>query len=345
MATRKEETMETIRLGNQDFAVERREVDIGWLKLDPKNQRLSYQLAILRKEGKGNTDQELHDLLWSIDAVKSLFNSVLQNGGLIEDPFVKTDGLVVEGNSRTVVIRELHKKFPRDERFAKLYVKILPADATEEQIVSLLGEMHVAGKIKWGAYEEAEYVWRMNKEFAKTYDFLATYLRMSRSKISQKIAAYEETKTYLAETNDPDGIRRFSHFEEFMKKTVLRERRGNDPDFMKEFRKWVLEGKFPDSKDVRSLPEILDNSKSLEVLARPGGTVQTAISVLNNEDPSRNSDLYYAVDLAIRQLRTIPLAEIKDLQAGNDTKIAKLQDLYEALKEVAAFAKLHFSED
>lgn len=333
----------TMRLGNQDFTVERKKVPVTWLKLDPNNQRLGYQLTLLRKEGRGNTDKEIHDLLWSMDSVKELYQSVLQNGGLIEDPFVRNDGLVVEGNSRTVVMRELQKKFPGDDRFASLFVRILPPGATDEQIVTLLGEMHIAGKIQWQAYEQAEYVWKMNKEYAKTYEFLIAHLRMSKSKIAQKIAAYEETKTYLSEFNDPNGIRRFSHFEELMKKRELREYRESNPEFKKEFRKWVFEGKFPDAKDVRNLPEILSNPKALEVLKRK--EIQAAVHVLNKEDPSRSSDLYYSVDEATRQLRNIPLAEIKDLEAGNETKKEKLVELQKALKEVADFAKINLEED
>jgi len=334
----------TMRLGGQDFTVERKKVPVTWLKLDPNNQRLGYQLTLLRKEGKGNTDQEIHDLLWAMDPVKDLYQSVLQNGGLIEDPFVRNDGVVAEGNSRTVVMRELQKKFPGDERFASLYVRILPPGATDEQIVTLLGEMHIAGKIEWQAYEQAEYVWKMNKEYAKTYDFLAALLRMSRSKISQKIAAYEETKIYLSEYNDPNGIRRFTHFEEFMRKRELRERREKNPEFVKEFRKWVFEGKFPDSRDVRILPEIINNPKALEILRRKDDTIQDAEIVLNKEDPSRSSDLYYSIDATIRQLRNIPLAEIKELEAGNGTKVEKMIELHKALKEVAAFAKLSLGE-
>jgi hypothetical protein len=333
----------TVRLGNQDFTVERKKVPIGWLKLDPNNQRLGYQLTLLRKEGRGNTDEEIHQLLWELDPVKDLYQSVLQNGGLIEDPFVKNDGLVIEGNSRTVVMRELHKKLPSDQRFATLYVRILPPGATEEQVTTLLGELHIAGRIEWKAFEQAEYVWKMSKQFGKTYDFLAAHLRMSRSKISQKIAAYEQTKIYLEESNDPVGISRFSHFEEFMRKTALKDRIENDPEFMKEFRKWVLEGRFPDSKDVRMLPEILDNAKALEVLKRTG--VQAAVGVLNKEDPSRSSDLYFSVDEAVRQLRNIPLAEIKDLQAKNVTKVEKILELHRALKEVAAFSGLSLGDE
>jgi len=332
----------TIRLGNQDFTLERKQAPVEWLRLDPMNPRLSYTLVQLKKEGKLGTDGEIHELLWRLDPVKDLYQSVWQNGGLIEDPIVRETGAVVEGNCRTVVLRELHKKFPGDDRFSNLYVQILPHNATDEQIASLLGELHIAGKIEWGAYEQAEYVWRMHKEFGKTYDFLASHLRWSRSKIAQKIAAYEETKYYLAETGDPQGIKRFSHFEEFMKKNALRERGAKDPEFMEEFRSWIADGKFPDSRDIRILPDILNNPKALEVLRK--STVQAAVMVLNKEDPSRTSDLYFSIDEAIKQLRNIPLAEIKELEAGNKTKVEKMAELYKALKEVADFAKMSLGE-
>src|SRR5206468_9835190 len=90
----------TIRLGNEDFTVRRELWPVGKLRLDPGNQRLQYAL---RKFGLAATDEELHDMLWGLDQVKALYLSVLQNGGLIEDPIVKEDGTVVERNCRTVV--------------------------------------------------------------------------------------------------------------------------------------------------------------------------------------------------------------------------------------------------
>ncbi len=325
----------TIRLGNQDFVLERRLVSVAWLKLDRSNPRLSYALT---QEENTPSDARLQDLLWSIDAVKDLYQSVLQNGGLIDDPIVTQEGLVVEGNSRTVVLRELHKKFPDDIRWTETYVRLLPPDVTNEQIVTLLGELHIAGKIEWRAYEQAQYVWRMNKEFGRTYDFLAAHLRWSRSKIAQKIGAFEETQLYLAEYSDPQGVNRFSHFEEFMKKKDLRERRENDPAFMKEFREWVSQGKFPGATDMRILPDVLANDKALAALREYG--IQSAEAVLNDADPSRNSDLYYSIDQTCQQLRNVPLSEIKALQNGSPTKLAKLTELQAALDELAHMAKI-----
>src|SRR5882762_9878126 len=106
-ATTEKATRLTIRLADRDYVLERKQVQVSSLKLDPKNQRLSYLIGQLRKEGKLGTDAEIHELLWSMDAVKDLYQSILQNGGLIQDPITKADGLVAEGNCRTVALREL----------------------------------------------------------------------------------------------------------------------------------------------------------------------------------------------------------------------------------------------
>lgn len=325
------------RLGNADFAVARHLWIVEKLKLDPTNQRLGY---LLRQHKKAPTvsDKELHKMLWDIDQVKALYQSIYQNGGLLEDPVVRVDGTVVEGNCRTVALRELRRKYPEDERFTKVFVRVLPSDVTEEQISLLLGELHIAGKIEWRAFDQAEYVWKMNKVYGKTYDFLSTHLRWSRSKLAQKIAAYEETKAYLERTGDPQGINRFSHFEEFMKKKPLRDRLEQEPEFARTFGQWVFENKLPDSRDVRDLPAILQNEDASRKFAKEG--IRAARLVLQNQNPSIVSNLYSALDQAAVELETISLQEITALQEGNEVRLEKLRRLARALKKVEKFASV-----
>lgn len=322
----------TIRLGNQDFTVRREHWSVSKLKLDATNPRLQFAL---RRTAMAASDHELHQLLWDLDQVKALYQSIYQNGGLIEDPIVRSDGTVVEGNCRTVALRELQKKYDKDPRWSRVFVRVLPDAVTPEQIMLLLGELHIAGKIEWRAFDQAEYVWRMNKEFGKTYDYLAAHLRWSRSKLAQKIAAYEEAKAYVSRTSDPQGINRFSHFEEFMKKKPLRDRRDSEPKFMERFSNWVLTGKFPDAKDVRDLPEIMGNSESLEALEKDG--VQKARAVLYAENPALTSNLYSAVDRAAEELESIAFNELKALQAGDNARIEKLRRLQKALKGIEQY--------
>jgi hypothetical protein len=328
-------TTVAIRLGNQDFALERKRVPVETLKLDPHNPRLSYKV---QTKDVAETDAALHRSLWKQDAVKDLYDSIRNNGGLIEDPVVRRDGVVVEGNCRTVALRELRKKYPEDERFQSVFVKMLPAGVTEEQLMMLLGELHVAGKIRWGAYEEAEYVWKMQNLYNRTYDYLAAHLRWTRSKIAQKIAAFEETRRYIEETGDKDGVNRFSHFEELMKKKELREKREKEPGFMKQFRTWVRDGKLRDAKDVRELPAILASDRALAKFT--AGDMQGARQVLYDANPAMASSLYAVIDQATQQLRSIPLNELEDLRAGAAVKVQKLKGLKIALDTVVKHAQL-----
>ena len=103
-------------LGGRTFTVQRELWSVADLKLDPNNQRLGYLLRT-HKKGVPATDAELHAMLWDIDQVKDLNQSIFQNGGLIEDPIIYDNGVVVEGNCRTVCLRELRKKYPTDSRF------------------------------------------------------------------------------------------------------------------------------------------------------------------------------------------------------------------------------------
>lgn len=331
----------TFRLGNADFAVTREAWPVDKLKLDPANPRLGYLLR-QNKKGAPVTDKELAEMLWDIDQVKALYQSVFQNGGLLEDPVIRRDGTVVEGNCRTVVLRQLRSKYPEDERFEKVFVRILPKDVTDEQISLLLGELHIAGKIEWRAFDQAEYVWKMNKIFGKTYDFLATHLRWSRSKLAQKIAAYEETKAYLDRFGDPQGINKFSHFEELMKKKPLRDLRDQNPDFMRKFGQWVLEGRLPGGTDVRDLPGILDNEEALRVFESKG--IRDAKLVLQKANPALGSNLYSALDQASAELESIALNEITELKTGDDARLQKLRRLASAIKRVETFAEIDLSE-
>lgn len=179
-----------------------------------------------------------------------------------------------------------------------------------------------------------------HKQFGKNYDFLASHLRWSRSKLSQKIAAYEETRDYIERTGDPQGINRFSHFEEFMKQKELRDRREKQPEFMLEFGRWVHDGKFVDSRDVRYLPDILKNEEAYSRFRKSG--IREARQVLFDRNPSLASNLYSAIDHATAELENASLAEMKSLQEGDESRLEKLRRLVKAIHSLEKFTGVKF---
>ena len=60
---------------------------------------------------------------------------------------IRPDGTVVEGNCRTVALRELLKRHPANGHWRKARVRVLPDVSDKEQEAILLGDLHVAGKL------------------------------------------------------------------------------------------------------------------------------------------------------------------------------------------------------
>jgi hypothetical protein len=232
---------DTIRIQNRDVPVERTRLAVNQLILDPKNPRIQYLIGRLPGEV---SEQDLDDLLWSKDQVKALAQQIKQNGG-VYDPLIvqKLDGrfVVREGNSRTVATRHLAETHSGDYRFTTVPVVLFNEEATEDDVAVLLADMHVTGKIRWDAYEQAKHVWMLHNEYGKPYEWLATHLRMSKSKITQQLKAYKWTTEYLRDNGDPRNLEKFNFFNELARKRELDERYSNDLAFQQQFKRWLVE--------------------------------------------------------------------------------------------------------
>jgi len=141
-------------------------------------------------------------------------------------------------------------------------------------------------------------------------------------------------------TGDEQGINRFSHFEEFMKKKPLRDKRDSDPEFMNKYHNWVYEDKFKDAKDVRLLPKILENEKALDAFENKG--YLEAQREIFSQNPSLSSNLYSALDIASSELETISIQEIDSLKNGDEAKKLKINRLKQAIEKIEIFSGISF---
>jgi hypothetical protein len=326
---------DTIRIQDRDVPVERTRLTVSQLTLDPENPRIQYLIGRLPGDV---SQQDLDDLLWSKDPVKALAQSIKQNGGVYENLIVQEfDGrfVVREGNSRTVAARHLAATHPGDDRFTTVPVTLFDGEITEDDLAVLLADMHVTGKIRWDAYEQAKHVWTLHNIHGKPYEWLATHLRMSKSKITQQLKAYKWTTEYLTENHDPRNIEKFAFFYELARKRQLDERYTDDPDFQHQFKTWLSEGKLNDSKQVRQLGTVLSNHQATKVLDEDGWNAAT--NVLIREDPALGSDLYVAVKRATEALQKVPFDEITDL-GNNKQKLLMLRNLNRAIQDLATHA-------
>src|SRR5262249_43061568 len=149
-----------------------------------------------------------------------------------------------------------------------------------------------------------------------------------------------ETKNFLDQNEDAQGINRFSFFEEFMKKKPLRDRRDQEPEFMEQFAEWILEGKLPEAKDVRMLPAILENAEAMAKLEDSG--IRAARQVLERTNPSISSNLYGTIDQMVSELESISLQEITAIQKGDAPRLEKFVRLANALHRIEEIANVQF---
>jgi|NGEPerStandDraft_6_1074524.scaffolds.fasta_scaffold38340_2 hypothetical protein len=311
-------------------------VGVDQLELDPKNPRIQYlvgQKAGMISEG------ELDNLLWEKDSVKALAQSIYQNGGVYEPVIVQKNGpkyRVREGNSRTVASRHLVAQYPNDSRFMTVPAMVFDVNLTEEDLAILLADMHVAGKIRWDAYEQAKHVYDLFHIYGKPYEWLSNHLRLSKGKIKELLGAYQAMSEFLTLFPAPMNIRKYSFFAELMKKRDLRDRFEMDQQFKQKFHKWLVDDRLNDSKQVRSLGAVLANKEAVKELDNKG--FEDAARVLMRDDPSLESDLFWSIKNATEKLKAAPASDIQDLKAGNAQKIILLRNLSRAIEDLATLA-------
>ncbi len=329
-------TAEFIRLQDKNVSYTRQHVPVHQIHLDPKNPRIQY---LIKQRGEGLSQPELIELIWRKDAVKALANAIHQNGGVYEPLIIQrsSDSFVArEGNCRTVACRHLCDQYPDEqEKFATVPAMVFDDSLSDEDLAVLLASMHVAGKIRWDAYEQAKHVSDLVDTYGKTYDWLSNHLRLGKSKIGELLTAYKATTEYLAANPKPENVRKFSFFQELAKKKALKERFEYEPSFRRQFHNWLKSEKLTDAQQVRDLPLILENAEAVKALEKSG--FLEARKVLTRNDPSLESDLFYAIKNTTARLKDAPASEINDLKV-NKHKLLMLRDLKRAAEDLGTLA-------
>jgi hypothetical protein len=128
-----------------------------------------------------------------------------------------------------------------------------------------------------------------------------------------------------------------------MKKKELRDRRDADPAFVRQFGEWVYQGKFPDAKDVRHLPEILANDQAKKRFEKQG--IREAQAILYNANPSLISNLYSIVDQAAHELENVSLVEVTALKDHDEARLEKLRRLVRAVRKLEEFSGVTLGGD
>ena len=140
------EQVDEIVLAGVKVQIRARDLPLAQVQLDPQNPRVANTVSASALGTGEHLQRELHKLLWADSDVHDLYRSILTNKGLIERIIVRHNGVVAEGNCRTVVYRKLHENFKTDDAWSRIPARVLPEDITDRQVAILLGELHVGGK-------------------------------------------------------------------------------------------------------------------------------------------------------------------------------------------------------
>ncbi len=326
--------VEEITVAGRIIRLQYADLPIYEVHLDQRNQRVQFILSVL---GRELTEEEIAEKLWEEDDVKQLYHSIRQNQGLLERIVVRADGTIAEGNCRTVVYRRLSQD-EGDERWAKIPASILPEDITEREIAYILGELHLAGKIEWDAYEQAAYLYQMAHDYTYTVEALSQHLRKSKAWVNKRLWAYQLMKEhFLKDSKDRKDLYKWSYFEEFYKAFKKKEAAAPWED---KFVQWVREGKLNKGVQVRDLPKIVADADALKALEERG--YAEAMKVITGDRPELTSKLFKLIDRTIEAFYDPD--EIKAVRSGDQARLKKLWELQTTLNDFVELTGVSLSQ-
>src|SRR5438552_13489307 len=121
---------------------------IETLRLDADNPRYRHEWVL---SGKTFSEKEMEKQIWDDAATRDLFHSIVASRGINEPIIVTDDGLVREGNRRTVCLRKAQERLARADRemvgipkgtFDYVPCRVLPRDISSVNIDIWLSHIH-----------------------------------------------------------------------------------------------------------------------------------------------------------------------------------------------------------
>jgi hypothetical protein len=263
--------------------------------------------------------------------------SIIASKGLTNRPVVQADSagsfIVREGNRRIVALRRIKENITQGksidfppELLESVECEILPEEMPKLEIDVYLAREHVTGKRDWAALNQANHFYSLYSEHNMSYDKLADLLGISKPTAIRAVNAYKATKEYLnLNPSDKLGIRRYTYFDEFFKRKAIQDACKIDSSLQGKFYKWLAEGKFSDHRQVRRLPEVIENPKALDVLEK--NDMAEAIKTMESGKPPQLRDPTYAlVKNTTDTLQNMPRSEIRAIRQ-DDLKKSILKNL------------------
>lgn len=325
---------EVVQLDGETVTIRKASLPLDELRLDEANPRVQYQIDT-SLDGKVTQDGLAFALVVANDQYDKLLEHIERNNGLVNPiwvaPYPSGGYLVIEGNTRTQIYRDLRDKYPHREEWSTIPAYVLPHNFTRDQVHFIRLEAHMFGATPWDAYEKANYLYKLNVEEDYSLDRLAKLQKLSASEIRMQIQAFRDMKEqYLERFQAPEEHQKFSYFVEFRKNADLRRLVEAGELNVVDFANWVGEGKFTRGEEVRRLGEILKDTDAKEAFLAEG--FAAGLDQLAVRDPGAKSPLFDKISDVVIGLNQLPFRETDQMRSGlAPAKVARLEELRDAV--------------
>jgi len=314
----------------QKRALEVRKIPLSKFKLDPQNVRFKHL-------EKSLSDPDMEEEIWKENETKYLKEQILAERGLIEPPLVDQSLIVKEGNRRIVCLRKLSKlahkgKLPGvpSDLFDNVECYVLPPDISGREIAVYLAIQHVSGKAEWAAVNKARHVFELNDVYGLPYEDIAKHIGMSKATVTRMINAMKATYKYHEKIPSDDAwINKYTYFHELYGRRALKDWLAKESSNLDKYMEWISKGKFKEHRQVRYLPDVVNDDDALVKLEK--ANMDEVLKILEQKRPELVSDTFRLIKHAISAINQIPRHEFITL-CKDKARRKMLEDLGEAVK-------------
>jgi hypothetical protein len=313
------------------------DIDVTKIELDPENPRIGYWTDNQVRE-IFSQDEIAFALREKSEDMRRLKLSIETYGGATEPIWVcrRKGGrfLVIDGNTRVEIYKDLKKKYPHKETWRKIKCRILPANTDEraKNFIRLIA--HLRGVNDWEVYERARMLFILWEKKGYTEEELQSSTKLSVGQIRKWIEAYNNmTQQFLPKFGfQSDALSKFSYFVEFENPRIKQGMEDNGLS-VTDFCEWVGTGQITRAQDVRNLREIFKDKKATETLVKEGYAF--AIERLSFARPGFSSKLFEHVEEVLQGLNNMTRIEEEEIVEGDAVqKKTLLRELYVSLGKI-----------
>jgi hypothetical protein len=342
------ETTAKLVIGPLSLTLDQGTMPPGEIILWSENPRTKHALA------KSSTFPTEPDLMAAIQRVQpSVYRNLykdIEKFGQQEPVFLKPAddhdpvevATVIEGNTRVTILKELHDRFPKESKFARVKAYLLPPEFSDTDLAILMANYHVKGTLRnqWDRYQIGAFLYEQIEERRRFNQAeLAEHISKSPSWVSRHLTVYKFAVDYRDELEGSYGLtvgdaedetaRRFSILEEAWKVKAFRDQMDHDAGAKETLFRWVHDGKFRDHRSIRAIHEIYNDPRLRESVEDGDfGAGDGAASKMGKSVP-----LHEDFDRLLRRIESIQLG---DLDTVDSKRVTRVREALEGLEQTLA---------